>query len=414
MKKSAITFKLMTFLTVLLWTSCQVQQEPPDANIYLPVVQNQEDQELPDTEVFLPVIQGNDLFPNKATVKYAQGFTIEYFDTYKRLTVTQPWSGANESFSYILVPEGGSAPDETNGSLVVQTPIKSIVTMSTTYFPFLEDLNQLDTLVGVDDVTYVYNEKVRSKAANGELTIVGGGAGGGTVNLELLIELDPDLIMTSASGVPELDAHPKLIEADLPVVLNGDYLENSPLGRAEWSKFIAAFFDQEALAEEQFDQLVARYQDLVHLAASVSYHPTVFTNTDFQGSWYVPAGESYAAILLKDAGADYLWADQPGTGAVPLAFEAVLEQANAADFWLNVGFASDLTSLLEMEERYENFSAFTTGQVYNYNKRVTDTGGMDYFESGVANPDLILADLVAIFHPELMPSHEFYYYTQLH
>ena len=127
----------------------------------------------------------------------------------------------------------------------------------------------------------------------------------------------------------------------------------------------------------------------------------------------MPGGESYAAILLRDAGADYLWADTPGTGANPLAFEEVFDAAKEANFWLNVGFAGDLASLLMMDERYADFDAFAEGKVYNYNKRVNANGGMDYFESGAARPDLVLADLVAIFHPGLLPEHDFYYYQHL-
>lgn len=405
MKKTIFALINILLGMSLLLSACQIAPEiqaTQESQIFIPIVENQDS----------PTGQ-NDLFPTKAIVKVAKGFTIEYFDTYKVLTVLQPWAGASESYRYILVPQGGTAPEETNGALVIRTPIASIVTMSTTYFPFLELLGKLDTLVGVDDVTYAFNETVLGMAREGKLTIVGGGAGGATVNLEVLIDLNPDLIMTSASGIPELDAHPKLLEAGLPVVINGDYLENSPLGRAEWAKFIAAFYNLEAEADVYFDEVVARYNQLVALTADLKDKPTVFTNTDFQGSWYVPGGESYAAILLKDAGADYLWAQESGSGAMPLAFEAVVEKASDADFWLNVGFASDLNSLLSMDERYGGFNAFQSAQVYNYNKRVSANGGSDYFESGVANPDKILADLVAIFHPDLMPGHEFFYYTQL-
>jgi len=254
---------------------------------------------------------------------------------------------------------------------------------------------------------------VREKAASGEIAVVGGGMGGLSANIERLLELDPDVIMTSASGTPELDVYPKLEEVGLPVVINGDHLEQTPLGRAEWGIFIAAFFDLEQQASQQFDALVQRYEEVQALAAGVQERVTVFTNTDYQGTWYVPAGESYAAILLKDAGAEYLWADQPGTGALPLSFETVFEKAKDADFWLNPGFAASLQDLLAMDARYAEFKAFQTGQVFNYNAKVTDTGGMDYFESGVANPDVILKDLINIFYPELLPDYDLHYYQQL-
>ena len=347
------------------------------------------------------------------TIRYAKGFTLEYKDAYKILTVTQPWAGAEQALTYILVPRGSEPPADDGNANVIEVPMRSFVAMPTTYFPFLENIGKLDALVAVDDATYVYNPTVREKAASGEIAVVGGGMGGPSANIERLLELDPDVIMTSASGIPELDVYPKLEEVGLPVVINGDYLEQTPLGRAEWGIFIAAFFDLEQEASHQFDALVQRYEEVQALAAGVQERVTVFTNTDYQGTWYVPAGESYAAILLKDAGAEYLWEDQPGTGALPLSFETVFEKAKDADFWLNPGFAASLQDLLAMDARYAEFKAFQTGQVFNYNAKVTDTGGMDYFESGVANPDVILKDLIKIFYPELLPEHTLFYYQQL-
>jgi iron complex transport system substrate-binding protein len=347
------------------------------------------------------------------TIRYAKGFTLEYKDNYKILTVTQPWAGTDQAFTYILVPRESEPPAAVSNALIVEVPVRSFVAMSTTYFPFLENIGKLDALMAVDDATYVYNPTVREKAASGEIAVVGGGMGGPSANIERLLELDPEVIMTSASGIPELDVYPKLEEVGLPVVINGDYLEQTPLGRAEWGIFIAAFFDLEQQASQQFDALVQRYEEVSALAANIQERVTVFTNTDYQGTWYVPAGESYAGILLKDAGAEYLWADEPGTGAFPLSFESVFEQANDADYWLNPGFAASLQDLLAMDARYAEFKAFQTEQVFNYNAKVTDTGGMDYFESGVANPDVILKDLIKIFYPELLSDHDLYYYQQL-
>jgi len=405
MKKSLKTWLFITLILGLSLSACAPKTESDESTVYLPLVGEQAEVEEAPVAV--------DLFPDKAQVVYAQGFSIDYYDTYKVVTVTQPWQGASEGFTYVLVMRGSQVPGGFEGAQVIEIPVRSIVTMSTTYFPHLEMLGVLESLVAVDDATYVFNERVQQRASAGEIAVVGGGAGGGVVNVEMLLELAPELIMTSASGVPEYDAHPALIEAGLPVVINADYLEASPLGRAEWGKFIAAFYNLEGEANRQFEEVASSYLALKEQVSALSARPTVFTNTDFQGSWYVPGGESYAAILLRDAGADYLWADTPGTGANPLAFEEVFDEAKEANFWLNVGFAGDLASLLMMDERYADFDAFAEGRVYNYNKRVNANGGMDYFESGTARPDLVLADLVAIFHPGLLPEHDFYYYQHL-
>jgi len=352
-------------------------------------------------------------FPYHAKVEYAQGFSIEYHNNYKILTVTQPWANAQEAFTYALVQCGTPVPENLGDNPVFMVPIRSIVTMSATYLPYLEQFGKLDSLIGVDDLTYIYNQAVQKLAAEGNITVVGGGAVGGLASVETLIELAPDVIMASASGYADYDAHPKLLEAGLPVVINGDYVESSPLGRAEWGKFIAAFFNLEAEAEAKFDELVDRYMNLANMTKDLTEKPTVFTNTDYQGSWYVPSGQSYAAILLQDAGAEYLWSDIEGTGSTPLSFEQVYEKATTAEFWLNVGFASDLGSLLAMDERYADFNAIYLSHVFNYIARVNSSGGSDYFESGIANPDVILADLIRIFHPDLLPDHALYYYRRL-
>ena len=387
MKKST---RLLFFILVLVLSACSVA---PAAQV--------------------PAIADADATLRSFPVRFAQHFTLEYGDNYKKLTVPQHWAGATEPLTYFLVPRGEAAPENTGDALVIETPVRSFVAMSTTYYPFLEKLGKLDALVAVDDATYAYNAQVRARASDGSLALVGGGAGGGSVNVEKLLELNPDLIMTSASGSPELDAHPKLLEAGLPVVINADYLEQSPLGRAEWGIFIAAVFDLEEQAAQDFEALAQRYNAAQKLTEALPEKVSVFTNTDYQGTWYVPGGESYAALLLKDAGARYIFAAQPGYGAAPLAFEAVYDAAKDADFWLNVGFAVDLDSLLAMDSRYAEFKAFAQGSVYNYNARVTEAGGSDYFESGVANPDIVLSDLIRIFYPELLPGHELYYYQQL-
>jgi len=196
-------------------------------------------------------------------------------------------------------------------------------------------------------------------------------------------------------------------------VINSDYLEQDPLGRAEWGKFIAAFFEKEAEADRLFDEMVARYQQAKALTSNLPTRVTVFTNTAYEGTWYMPGGESYIAILLADAGADYLFKDIEGSGAQPLDFEVVLERAKDADYWINVGALSELSALAAMDARYADFRAFQEGKVYTYSKRMNASGAVDYFESGAAAPDVILMDLIKAFYPDLLPEHEFFYYQAL-
>lgn len=344
------------------------------------------------------------------TIDYAKNFTLEYKDGYKLLTVLTPWSGATEPIVYALVPAGAAVSDDLSKAVVISTPIDSFVSLSTTYLPFLDQIGELASVVAVDTADYTYNPDLRLWVETGGVATVGSGP---SIDVERLLELAPDVIMTSASGFADWDTHPALQQAGLPVVINSDYLEQEPLGRAEWGKFIAAFYNKEAEAGKIFDAMVSRYEKAKALAADQSSKVSVFVNTAYEGAWYMPGAQSYVAILLKDAGANYLWSDLEGSGAMPLDFEAVVERAKDADYWLNVGFAADLASLAAMDPRYAEFKAYQDGKVFNNNARVTSMGGSDYFESGVANPDVVLMDLISIFYPDLAAGHELVYYHQL-
>ncbi|NPV56084.1 MAG: ABC transporter substrate-binding protein [Anaerolineae bacterium] len=348
-----------------------------------------------------------DYFPEKAVLTHTDGFSIKYYNNYKVITVNSPSPGASESMQYALVQCGTPAPQGFIAEQIIDVPVMTIATMSTTYLPFLDELGLLDRLVGLDDATSVSNPTVLQMAAEGKLAMLGYGAG---INVEQALDLDPDLIMTYSSGSPEYDAHPVLIEAGLKVAVNAEWLDTSPLGRAEWGKFIAVFFNKEAEAEALFDQTVRQYDELTALTAGITDKPTVFANTGYQGTWSMPGGNSFAAAFMKDAGANYLWADDPATGSLPLSFETVFEQARDADFWLNIGFFATQNDLLAADARYADFAAFQSGSIWNNDAKTTATGGNDYYESAVAHPDVVLADLIKIFHPDLLPEHELVYY----
>ncbi|MBX3014717.1 MAG: ABC transporter substrate-binding protein [Caldilineaceae bacterium] len=351
-----------------------------------------------------------DYFPAKISLTYTDGFSVAYHNSYKVVTVVTPWPGAEEAQEYVLVQCGAPTPAGFDASQVIEVPVQRIVTMSTTYLPFLDAYGVLDRLVGVDDITYVNNPTVLQMAEAGQVVQIGYGA---SVNVEQVLELAPDLVMTYGSGSPDYDAHPVLLNAGIKVALNAEWLATSPLDRAEWGKFLALFFNEEAAAEALFAATVARYEALKAQAAAVTDQPTVLTDSAYQGTWYVAGGRSYTAQLLADAGAAYVWADDESTASMPVPFELVFDRGATAQYWINVGMVSSLAELQAMDERYPEFTAFAEGNVWNNNKRQNANGGNDYYESAVAHPDNVLADLIAIFHPELLPDHEFIYFQQL-
>jgi iron complex transport system substrate-binding protein len=355
------------------------------------------------------VAAAKDYFPVKTSIQYARGFTIEYHDTYKIITVLDLRKNADVMSQYVLVQRGTEPPSGYDNTLHIDIPVRSLVTMSSTYLPHLEQLNVLDTLVGHDNFKHVNTPAVRERIAKGNLKEIGEGP---NVNIELLMILEPDIIMTHMDS-SMYDTPPKLFEAGLRVVINASFNELTPLGRMEWIKFIAAFFNKEQEAEVIFKKTANAYEKLAANVRSVAIKPTVLLNAPYKGEWWIPGGQSYVATFMKDAGATYLWAEDPSQGSHILDFEVVYEKAVDADYWLNPGQWKSLKDGIAMDERFAQFQAFQQGNVYNNNARVNEYGGNDYWESGLARPELVLADLIKIFHPELMPEHEFVYYKQL-
>jgi iron complex transport system substrate-binding protein len=352
-----------------------------------------------------------DYFPEKTTFKYSSGLKLEYFKNYKVVTLLTPWRGAKETFQYVLVQCGTPAPKGYEKATTIEVPVKTVVTTSTTQLPFLDQLGLLDRLIGHDDLDAIYLPNVRKLVDAGKLTQV---SREGKINIEAVLNLKPDLVMTFSVGSPEYDSYPKLTEAGLKATLNADHMENSPLGRSEWLKHMSLFFNKEATAEKLFADIVTRYESLTAKAKSLSTKPTVVTGYTFKGTWNVSGGESYFARFLQDAGANYLWADQKAVGSIPLSFEAVYDKAVNADFWINgSSFWKNMDDLLKDDERNGSFAAFKNQKIYNNNGRVSEKGGNDYFQSGIANPDVVLADLIKILHPELLPDHKLVYYQQL-
>ncbi len=352
-----------------------------------------------------------DYFPDKVELQEAQGFTVTYHNHYKVVSVHRPWQDAATQFQYVLVQCGTPVPPGFADAQVVTVPVRSVVALSTTHLVPLEQLGVLDTLVGVSDFQTINTPAVIAKIEAQQLTEVSRNA---AINVERILALDPELVTTFGTGNPERDAHPKLMEAGLPVAINAEYMESTPLGRAEWLKFMALFFNQEASATAQFSEIAQQYRALAQQVASVTHRPTVFVGFARNGTWHVPGGNSYVARFLADAGADYLWSDDSSAGSRPLSFEQVYARAAQATYWLNGDQRWQTQSdVIAADPRYGDFLAWQLSNLYSPIARVNEHGGNDYWESGTANPHWVLADLVNIFHPEQLPDHDWMYYQRL-
>ncbi len=343
-------------------------------------------------------------------VKYAKGFTITETENYISVQVRDPLDTTKIIDTYHLYHDAAlmqQAHDQVQNILI---PLHDLACLSTTHLGFIEALGQEDKLIAFSGTKYIFSPQVNARLSSGEIKEAGNE---GDLDIELLTALKPDIIMAYNSGNEDYDHYQKLRVMHLSPVINNEYLELTPLGEAEWIKFVAVFFDALPKAEEIFDSVANAYNQLAAEVAKVNARPTVFTGMAFKGEWTVPGGKSFAAHYLQDAGADYVWAEDVHTGNFPVSLEEVIMRAKSADLWLHAGGATDLASIRAADERYIVFNAWKSGAVFNNNKRLNAHGGNDYWESGVISPQLVLADLIKIFHPALLPDHTFVYYNRL-
>jgi iron complex transport system substrate-binding protein len=345
-------------------------------------------------------------------LRYAKSFTIEKRGSVRIVTVLNAWKDARNGSRYVLVPKGVEPPSDVAGE-IVRTPVGKYAALSTTHLASLDELGRLNDLVGFAGPERVHNPKVLEGFKRGGIKPIGAGD---SASQERIAALNCEVLFASDFSEDAPARADVLRRLGVQVVMAADFSEEHPLGRAEWIRFFATFFDEDEKAERLFRAQVDEYRRLANMAATTVKRPTVLLNAPYRGVWHVPTGRSMMAKVLKDAGADYLWAGT-GSGEEPLQyalqFEAVLAKAADADYWLNPGQWTSLAEAKGEDERYALFAAFRRGAVYNCDLKKSPEGGTDYWETGVNHPERVLADLVAIFHPDLVPGHRMNWYRKL-
>jgi iron complex transport system substrate-binding protein len=342
-------------------------------------------------------------------LKYASGFRVSLNGHAKLVEVLYPFQGATSGYRYLLVPKGEAIPPHDADVRIIRTPLNSIACTSTTHIPLLDYLGETDKLTGFTSADYISSEKMRERIDNGKVTELGMDKG---INLELLVALKPDLLMGyTMSG--DYGQFKKIEELGIPVVLNAEFLEKHPLGRAEWIKFMALFFNKEREADSIFNVIENNYLDTKALADTVKYKPTVISGVVYGDAWFMPGGENYASRFLKDAGCHYLWGDDPSHGWLQLGFELVYEKGHDADLWIGTATYKTLEELEDADHRYARFKPFREKQIYTYDARKGAKGGSEFLELGYLRPDIILKDLVKIGHPKLLPDYQLYFHRKL-
>jgi iron complex transport system substrate-binding protein len=345
--------------------------------------------------------------PAENLVRHAKGLSIYKYDGYSVVKVTQPWPNAQKDYTYILKEKSGIVPDSLKSYETISVPVKKIIVTSTTHIPSLEMLGVENTLTGFPGLSYISSEKVRKLIDQNKIRELGSNQ---AMNTEVVIDLQPDVIIGYGinNNNPTLD---NLEKSGLKIMLNGDWNEETPLGKAEWIKFFGAIYGQSEKAASIFSNIEKEYNKTLELAKKAPAKPTVLIGGIFENRWNLPRGKSWGALFINDAGGRYLWSDIPGTASLSLPFEAVLEKAKNADLWIAPGQYSSLAEMASANAHYGEFDAFRNGNVFSFKKG--KTGGYIYYELAPNRPDLVLKDMLKILHPELLANYELFFFQKL-
>ena len=316
--------------------------------------------------------------------EYATHFTIDELKGCTRITVINPWQKSDGiKLEYYLVRSGSIPPDDIDQSSVIMVPVKNVILMSTTYIPIITTLGMENAISGISGADFVYDTLIRKRFSEGFLPDVGYGE---NLNKELIIK----------------------------VFFNADYLEELPLGRAEWIKVFGALFCLEKAADSLLNAVKAEYIEVRdYISGRIDSRPSVMLGLPWRDSWFVSPGNSYISNMISDAGGNYIWKEMKADYSVPLGIENVFAAASNADYWLNAGNAENINSIISLDGRLAFLKPVKSGNVYNNNRRISPGGGNDYWESGSILPGIILKDIASILHPDLFYGYEPKFYKKL-
>lgn len=345
-------------------------------------------------------------------LKYAEKIKMKALGAGVLVTITEPWANAKESFVSLLLPHGAPLPVDHGASQVIRVPVKKVVAQSTTSIGLMVALQAEDQIVGVSDGQRINSASVHAAYQKGAIKEVGMR---GRLNLEVLIQMNPDIVLSYGTGNPKYDAAQSLDRAKIPYLLLASYMEVSALARTEWIQLFGLLLGKEREAAAHMELVVREYKNTMALVPSQRVKPKVFCNIPFGGIWYMPSGDSWKAKLFKDAGADYLWADELSSGSHRLSPEQVFSKALQADIWLDPSHSQSMSTadLIALDSRYGRFKAVKNKKVYCSTKRMNEHGGNDIYELGIARPDLLLRDLVFGLYPDVKADAESVFYQWL-
>lgn len=341
------------------------------------------------------------------TPEYADGFQLTYADGYILMDIHDPQNEESTHFLYALVPRGTKPEGIPTDYMVIETPVRSAICMTSLQLSNFIKLGAEDKVVGITSTRHLFNRTINDQLKEGKTAKIGIE---GNFDNEVIMSINPDLILISPF---KRGGYETMKDIGIPLIPHLGYKEMTPLGQAEWIKFVGLLLGMEQEANDKFLAIEHRYNELKELTAEgkVTRRPIVFSGEIHGGNWYAVGGKSFLAQLFKDAGADYFLKDDDRSGGVTLDFETVYNQADEADYWRIVNSypgTYDYKALKDQDPRYADFRAFKEKGVIYCNMREKP-----FYESMPTEPEVVLGDLLHIFHPNLLPDHTPVYYDLL-
>lgn len=343
-------------------------------------------------------------------MEYASTFRILQQGELKIIELKEPYQESSTSFRYLVLPKGKNKADYVFWPVdaIVGPDIQKLVSTSTSHLASITALGRNHYLAGFPQLSIITNNDLRKRIEKNEIAEL---SAENSLDIEKTIMINPELVVTySMTGnIANLQ---KLSQAGIPVVLNADFLETHPLGRAEYIRFFGVLLDEQEKADSIFFAIKENYERIAGSTKNLE-GPSVISGVMYNGTWYAPGGNSWAAKFIADAGGNYTWSDNSRTGSLEMDFESAYASGKDADFWVGAASFESLTGIINAEPRYGMLAPVKNAKVFTYTKGRTPRGTFPYLEEGYLRADWVLADLKAIFHPNLMADHQYIYYEKL-
>jgi len=353
-----------------------------------------------------PIIVIKSIEP-ESIIRHAKGFDIVDDNGIKKLIIKTAFQNSTEVSEYEILKKNSTS---TSKNKIIKVPIQRIALTSTTHIPMVELLNKETTIVGFANTKYVSSEKTSALIAVGKIKEIGKES---SLNTEVILDLKPEIVIGFSVSAANKSLT-TLQKSGIPVLYNGDWLEETPLGRAEWIKFFGVLFDKEKQADSIFKVIEANYLKAKNSALKATTKPTILSGAIMSKDiWNLPAGNSFVAQFLKESNTNYLWNNSKGKGSLSLSFESVFEKGKDADFWIAPGYFSSKEQLLQSNQIYTEFEAFKNNKIYTTSTKKGKTGGVLYYELAPVRPDLVLKDLIKITHPNLLPNYTLTFFEKM-